>query len=155
MRPRLLAAALTTASAGAGFLGTKPDSAWYRSLDKPDWQPPKEAFPLVWTPLYGLIAWGTGRALDRAGARSRRDQRRLLVLTTADLAANAGWCWAFFTCRSPATGLVVIGGLDALNLALLRETARHDRTAAAALAPYVVWTGFATVLNHAIWRRNR
>lgn len=155
MRPRLLAAVLTAAAAGAGFLGTKPDTDWYRSLDKPSWQPPKEAFPLVWTPLYGLIAWGTGRALARAGERSEEDRRRLLVLTTADLAANAGWCWAFFARRSPATGLVVIGALDALNVALLRETARHDRAAAAALTPYVAWSGFATALNAAIWRRNR
>jgi len=44
---------------------------------------------------------------------------------------------------------------DVLNAALLRETARHDKAAAAALAPYVVWTGFATALNAAIWRRNR
>jgi tryptophan-rich sensory protein len=53
MRRRLLAGVLTAAAAGAGFLGTKPDTAWYRSLDKPSWQPPPVAFPLVWTPLYG------------------------------------------------------------------------------------------------------
>jgi benzodiazapine receptor len=154
MRRRLLAGALTAAAAGVGFLGTKPDSAWYRSLDKPSWQPPAVAFPLVWTPLYGLIAWGAGRALDRA-AQSSEGDRRLLVLTAADLAVNAGWCWAFFVRRSPATGLAVILGLDALNVALLREAGRHDRAAAAALAPYVGWTAFATALNASIWRRNR
>ena len=45
--------------------------------------------------------------------------------------------------------------LNGLNLVLLREAARRDRVAAAALAPYVVWTGFATALNASIWRRNR
>lgn len=154
MRPRLATSALTAAAAGIGYLGTTPDSAWYRSIDKPAWEPPAVAFPLVWTPLYGAIAWGTGRALARAG-ESPDGGRRLLALTAADLAANAGWCWAFFRGRSPAGGLAVIVGLDALNLALVREAARHDRPAAAALAPYVAWTGFATALNASIWRRNR
>lgn len=151
MRARLVAAGLTAAAAGVGFLNTLPDSAWYRALDKPTWQPPNQAFPLVWTPLYGLIGWGTGRALEKAGP----DGARLLALTTADLALNAGWCWAFFVKQSPATGLGVILALDAANIALLRETARHDRTAALALKPYALWTGFATALNASIWRRNR
>jgi tryptophan-rich sensory protein len=146
-----VAAGITAAAAGVGFLGTKPDSAWYRSLDKPRWQPPDAAFALVWTPLYGLIGWGTGRALERAGAADRR----MLVLTTADLATNAGWCWAFFVRQSPATGLGVILALDVLNVALVREAAKHDLPAALALKPYVVWSGFATALNASIWWRNR
>jgi benzodiazapine receptor len=151
VRRRLVAAGITAAAAGVSFLGTKPDSAWYRALDKPAWQPPAVAFPLVWTPLYALIGWGTGRALEEAGA----DDRRMLALTTADLALNAGWCWAFFVKQSPATGLGVIVALDVLNVALVREAAKHDPTAALALKPYVVWTGFATALNASIWSRNR
>jgi len=151
VRRQILAAAITATAAGVGFLGTKPDSAWCRSLDKPSWQPPNQAFPLVWTPLYGLIGWGTGRALEKAGT----DDRRMLALTTVDLAANAGWCWAFFVKQSPATGLGVILALDVLNIALVREAAKHDKVAAVALKPYVVWTGFATALNASIWWRNR
>jgi translocator protein len=151
MRPRLVTTALTTLSAVAGSLGTRPDGPWYRNLDRPSWEPPPIAFPLVWTPLYGLIAWSTGRAAD-----AREDGRAgYLALATADLAVNAGWCWVFFTRESAGGGLATIVALDALNLALLRETAKRDRVAAAALAPYVAWTGFATALNAAIWRRNR
>src|SRR4029077_1468140 len=117
VRARLVAAGMTAAGAGVGFLGTRPDSSWYRSLDKPAWQPPNVAFPLVWTPLYGLIGWGSGRALEKAGT----DDRRMLALTTVDLAANAGWCWAFFVKQSPATGLGVILALDVINIALVRE----------------------------------
>ena len=134
MRAPVLTSLMTGAAAALGSLGTKPDSSWYRSLDKPDWQPPGVAFPLVWTPLYGLIAWGTGRAASVPEGRGA-----MLGLTGADLAVNAGWCWAFFDRESPRAGLA----------------ARRDLVAAAALAPYVVWTGFATALNAAIWRRNR
>ena len=150
MRAPVLTSVMTAAAAALGSLGTKPDSPWYRSLDKPDWQPPGVAFPLVWTPLYGLIAWGTGRAASVPEGRGA-----VLALTGADLAVNAGWCWAFFDRESPRAGLATIALLNGLNLVLLREAARRDRVAAAALAPYVVWTGFATALNAAILRRNR
>ncbi len=151
MRAHVLTSAMTAAAATVGSLGTKPDSGWYRGLEKPPWQPPAIAFPLVWTPLYGLIAWGTGRLVDSDPA----DRERLLALTAADLVANAGWNWAFFDRQSPRAGLGVLAVLNVLNVALLREAAKRDATAAAALAPYVVWTGFATVLNASIWRRNR
>jgi len=150
MRAHVLTSAMTTVAAAVGSFGTSPDSSWYRSLDKPSWQPPSAVFPLVWTPLYGLIAWGTGRA-----ASEPEGQKQMLALTAADLAVNAGWCWAFFDRQSPRAGLATIALLNGLNLVLLREAARRDRVAAAALAPYVAWTGFATVLNASIWRRNR
>jgi tryptophan-rich sensory protein len=151
MRSYLVTGAMTAAAAAVGGAGTTPDSAWYRSLDKPSWQPPPAAFPLVWTPLYGLIAYGTGRLLES----DPEHRRQLLVLVGADLAANAGWCWAFFRGESTADGLRAIGVLNALNLGLLGAAARRDRRAAAALGPYVAWTGFATALNASIWRRNR
>lgn len=153
MRPYAVTGLLTAAAAVIGSAGVRADTNWYRSLDKPSWQPPGAVFPLVWTPLYGLIGWGTGRALDRA--RDTGDDHRVLALTTADLAANAGWNWAFFAARSPASGLAVIAVLDTLNVALLREVRRHDPVAATALAPYAVWCGFATVLNAVICWRNR
>ena len=49
----------------------------------------------------------------------------------------------------------MILALDVANVALLREAVKHDRTAALALKPYAVWTGFATALNASIWWRNR
>jgi benzodiazapine receptor len=144
--------ALAGAAAVAGSLATDPESAWYTGLDKPRWQPPGWAFPLVWTPLYGLIGWGTGRMVDRAAAE---DRPRLLALTTANLVVNAGWSWTFFNRKSPAGGLATIALLNGLNVALVREAAARDRRAGAALAPYALWTGFATALNASIWRRNR
>ena len=141
------------AAAALGGLGTETDSGWYGDLDKPSWQPPPIAFPLVWTPLYVAIAVGSARMLDAEPDRAAR--RRLIALLGADLAVNAGWCWTFFRARRPGAAVAVIAALDVLNVALVRAAARRDRRAGATLAPYAVWTGFATVLNVAIWRRNR
>src|SRR5512144_1051470 len=152
MRATAVTSVFTGAAAVAGSVGTDPGSTWYLGLDKPRWQPPGYLFPLVWTPLYGLIAWGTGRMIDRA---TPQDRARLVALTGADLAINAGWCWAFFKRESPASGLAAIALLDVLNVVLVREAAARDKGAGAALLPYAVWTGFATALNASIWRRNR
>lgn len=152
MRATLVTTVLTGAAAALGGLGTDPQGAWYAGLDKPHWQPPGYAFPVVWTPLYGLIAWGTGRMVDRA---TPQDRGRLIALTAADLTVNGAWCWAFFKARSPLAGLGTIAVLDALNVVLVREATARDAKAGAALAPYALWTAFATALNASIWRRNR
>lgn len=143
---------MTAAAAGVGSLGTDPESDWYRSIEKPPWQPPAIAFPLAWTPLYAAIAYGTGRMTEQARPKERPGS---LALTAADLVANAGWNWAFFRGRSPAGGLTVIAVLNALNATLVRRAAKVDRRAAAVLLPYAAWVGFATALNVSIWRRNR
>ncbi|TWF75669.1 TspO/MBR related protein [Pseudonocardia hierapolitana] len=47
--PLLLTTAAVAVTAAVGRLGTDVSSRWYRRLDKPSWQPPGVAFPLVWT----------------------------------------------------------------------------------------------------------
>jgi tryptophan-rich sensory protein len=152
MRAAVWTSLMTAAAAGAGSLGTDPESEWYQSLENPPWQPPAIAFPLVWTPLYAAIAYGTGRMIDRAPPEERAG---LVALTAANLTVNAGWNWAFFRAKSPAGGLAVIAVLNGLDAALVRRARQVDGRAAAVLVPYAAWVGFATALNASIWRRNR
>lgn len=145
-------AAAVTVTALAGARAVDPAGQWYRSLDKPPWQPPSWAFGAVWTPLYASIAWSAGRALGRA----RPDQRRPLVTAlAANLTLNAAWNWLFFRARSPQAGLAGTALLDLSNAHLISRTARADAVAAAALLPYAAWCAFATALNSSIARRNR
>ncbi|MFF5187416.1 TspO/MBR family protein [Streptomyces sp. NPDC000345] len=144
--------AAVTATAVAGARAVDADSAWYRSLRKPVWQPPSWAFGVVWTPLYASIAYAGGRALGKAC--DRHERRRLAASMAVNLALNAGWNWLFFGLRSPRAGLVGTVLLDLSNVDLIRRTARTDRTAAGALLPYAAWCGFATALSSSIARRN-
>jgi tryptophan-rich sensory protein len=139
------------AAATAGSLAATPRSDWYRSLDKPRWQPPPAAFPVVWTSLYALIAVAGARALDHLHGT---DRQQFGLAYAANLALNAGWTAIFFRARRPTLALLEILTLDVANVALLRRAWRADRAAALALLPYVAWTGFATVLNGAISSRN-
>ncbi len=144
-------AAAVAAAATAGSATSNPASAWYRSLDKPAWQPPAAAFPAVWSSLYALIAFGSARTLDRMPPA---DRARFWRAYAVNLGLNAAWTAVFFGARRPNLALLEIAALNASNLVLLKRAWRTDRIAGAALVPYVVWTGFATVLNRSIVARN-
>jgi tryptophan-rich sensory protein len=144
-------AAAVASAAAAGSVVTSPNSEWYRSLDKPAWQPPKAAFPAVWTSLYAMIAFASARALDRMAPLDRSGFWRAYGV---NLGLNAGWSVVFFGARRPSLALLEIAALNASNVALVRRAWRTDRLAGAALLPYLAWTGFATVLNGSIAARN-
>ncbi|MEU5866164.1 MULTISPECIES: TspO/MBR family protein [unclassified Nonomuraea] len=148
-RNLLATTAAVTVTATLGSLATSSGSAWYRRLRKPRWQPPTRAFGLVWTPIYGLIAYAGARALT-----SGDDRAGLTRALGANLALNAAWTPLFFGARSPRLALADIVALDAANLVLLRRFLRADRRAGLALLPYVGWTAFATALNASIAARN-
>ncbi|MET8204255.1 TspO/MBR family protein [Micromonospora taraxaci] len=145
-------AAAVTATAAAGATAIDASSRWYQRLRKPAWQPPPVAFPLAWTPLYALIAVAGARVLDRTSDADRAAFARAYAL---NLALNFGWTALFFKAHKPTVALVEIAALNASNVALIRRASRADGVAAAALAPYVAWTLFATTLNGAIVGLNR
>ena len=64
--------AAVTAAALLGSRAARPDSRWYRNLDKPAWQPPAQAFPVVWTLLYSLLAYAGARTIDAMPPGKRR-----------------------------------------------------------------------------------
>jgi tryptophan-rich sensory protein len=144
-------AAAVAAAAATGSVVTRPNSEWYRSLDKPAWQPPQAAFPAVWTSLYAMISFASARALDRMPPPDRSGFWRAYGV---NLGLNAGWSVVFFGTRRPRLALLEIAALNASNVALVRRAWRTDRLAGAALLPYLAWTGFATVLNSSITARN-
>jgi benzodiazapine receptor len=146
-----VAAAAVTATAVAGGRAVNTGSHWYRGLRKPQWQPPSWSFGAVWTPLYASIAWAGGHAYLRTRGSDRRE---VLTAFAVNLTANAAWTWLFFGRRSVLGGLAGTVALDLSNADLIRRTARHDRTAAAALVPYAAWCIFATALNAAIAKEN-
>jgi tryptophan-rich sensory protein len=149
--PTLARTALAvTVTAVAGSLATDPRSSWYRSLDKPSWQPPPPAYGLVWTLLYADLAVVGARALDRLPVPERAHYRRALA---ANLVLNAGWNWLFFRRHRPWLAAAEGAVLTASSAELVRRTARSEPGAAAAPAPTRRGT-FATALTVALAQRN-
>ena len=143
-----LAAALgaSAAAAVAGGLGSRRAPEIYEELDKPSWAPPAQVFAPVWTVLYAAMAVAAWRTWRAGNARTP------LVLHGAQLALNASWPAAFFGRRSQRVSLAIIVALDLVVGAELLTARRHDRLAGALLAPYLVWSLYATALNAAVRR---
>lgn len=154
--PFLGSTAAVIATALAGSVATDPKSAWYRSLDKPKWQPPGGLFPIVWTVLYTSIAVVAGQVL--ADAERRHDDERARQYKRAlalNLLLNAGWSFAFFKLKKLGLAAVVAGALSASSTGLMKESGKTDPKLGKALLPYAAWTTFATALSTEIWTRNR
>jgi len=147
--------AAAAASAVAGALATDPNSAYYRTLDKPSWQPPPPVYGIVWTPLYADIALSTGHAISRLGEAGRVAERRELMGALAvNLGLNTAWSWLFFRNHRPWLAATECAVLTASSADLVRRVGAADRRAGLALAPYPAWCAFATALTVAIARRN-
>ena len=144
-----------TASASIGALATTPESEWYLTLDKPPWQPPPLAFPLVWTPLYADIAFTSAAALATLQEAGRHDEvaalRRALAV---NLVLNTGWSMLFWRSRRPWLSTAWCAALTASSADLTLRVSHVDRSLGNALAPYPAWCAFATTLNASIARRN-
>lgn len=136
-------AAPVLAAAVIGGLGSRHAPETYARLSKPRWAPSAGVFGPVWTALYAMIGVAGYRVAGHATPRTR-------ALHAAQLAANAAWPATFFGRRDKRLSLGVIAVLDAALVAEVVRLRREDPTAAALLAPYLAWSGFATALNAAV-----
>jgi tryptophan-rich sensory protein len=148
---RAAAAAATVATAVAGSLATDPGSAWFRRLRKPPWYPPPATFGIVWTALYGAMAWAGGEVLTRTAGSVRSGFARAGAI---NLVLNAAWTPLFFRAHRPWVAAAECAVLTGSTVDLVRRAAAVSPPAAAALAPYAAWTAFATALSADIARRN-
>jgi benzodiazapine receptor len=161
-RPRALPAlggslVLVYAAAAVGGAATGPNiEGWYRTLEKPWFNPPDWVFGPAWAVLYtvmALVLWQIWRTpVD--DARQARQRRLALVAFAVQLVLNAAWSVVFFGLNSLAGGMVVVIAMW-LAIAWTIAAARPVIGAAAWwLAPYLAWVTFAGTLNFAILRLN-
>jgi benzodiazapine receptor len=145
-------ATAATAWYGSRYRPSKEESrAWYENLDKPSFTPPRAVFPIVWTGLYGLMAWSGWRIWN---AEPSPERSRALRLWVAQLATNAKWSKLFFGKHRPDLSLINTVALETEIASYIRAARRVDPAAARAFFPYFVWVAFAAVLNAEIARRN-
>jgi tryptophan-rich sensory protein len=144
-----------TAPLAVGGIGSVPTARsiplWYRTLDKPSWNPPDAVFGPVWTTLYALM--GIALVLVRREARNPSSERAQAVFAL-QLALNLAWSFVFFGGRSVRGGVVVIGFLWVAIAATIATFWRVRPVAALLLMPYLGWVTFASALNTEIARRN-
>jgi translocator protein len=140
-RSRLLFAVAPPATAAAlGAAAARDAPRIYERLEKPRWAPPGWVFGPVWSVLYtivGVVGW----------RETKRPHRAAMAVHVAQLGLNASWTPLFFSAGRRRAALTVSALLDLAIAAEMSVVARDgDRAAAALLAPYLAWCGFATAL---------
>jgi tryptophan-rich sensory protein len=138
-------------SAIGGWVTADSIGTWYRTLQKPDFNPPDWVFAPVWSLLYFMIAlagWRVWRRRGLAGARVA------MGAYAAQLALNLAWSFVFFGGQMIGIALAeIVLLLVAIGVNALLFW-RIDRMAGWLLAPYAAWVAFASILNFALWRLN-
>lgn len=125
---------------------------WYTTLNKPSFTPPNELFAPVWTALYIMMGISAGMVWSKG-------YHHIWVKTALyhfvfQLLFNALWSIVFFGLKNPLLGLVVILILLTLIILTIKWFRIISRPAAYLLIPYMLWVGFAAVLNYRIWALN-
>jgi len=152
-RVRAVVVAAISATAVAAIGGTMTDlGPWYRSLNKPSWQPPDAAFGPVWTAIFACATASSVIAWRRA--RSAATREWIIGLFALNGFLNVLWSLLFFRLRRPDWALIEVAGLWVSILLLILFLLRLSRTASVLLAPYIVWVSIAAALNFAVVRLN-
>ena len=139
----------------AGFVGslftTPAIPGWYASLQKPTFTPPSWVFSPVWIFLYVLM----GVALYLIWqAGSGKEAKMALVLFVLQLILNMLWSVIFFGLKSPMWAFVEIIILGLAILLTILKSLKVSKEAGYLLLPYLIWVGFAAVLNYFLWTLN-
>lgn len=143
--------ALVFVCAALGAVASINAGEFYLQLERPRWAPPAGVFGPVWTFLYILMGIAAWRVWRNGGFAA---QRVPLTLFLVQLAVNALWSWLFFAWHLGGPAFADILVLLALLGATLAAFWRASRLAGALLVPYLLWVGFAAVLNSSVWQLN-
>lgn len=126
---------------------------WYRTLEKPMWNPPDWIFGPVWTVLYimmGVASWQIWRL-----GTEKQEVRDALGLYGAQLVLNTAWSLIFFGMRRIGLAFGEIIALWALIVVTANKFYTLKKSAGLLLVPYLLWVTFATILNARIWQLNQ
>lgn len=138
---------------GAGILaGSGGQGDWYRSLEKPSFNPPGWVFGPVWTALYTMM--GISLSILWRARHDKPAATPAMQLFSIQLILNLAWSFLFFRWENPRAAFIEILVLNVVLMLTILATWRVSKIAALLLTPYLLWTGFATILNGAIWRLN-
>jgi tryptophan-rich sensory protein len=147
----LIAFVVAQAMGGIGAMSTDL-GPWYKSLNKPWWQPPDWLFGPAWIAIFGLTAASAVYAWRNAPTKTSRESIVFLLLANGFF--NILWSVLFFRFKRPDWSLLEAGALWASALIPIFVVSRYSKKAAWLLVPYISWVTFAGILNYKIVQLN-
>ena len=135
----------------SGLFTVTGEGSWYRTINKPSWNPPGWIFGPVWTTLYilmGIAFYQVWRLPESKAGRTA------ILLFGIQLILNFFWSFIFFNQHQIGWALVEIIAMWIMILLTIFVFAKVNTVAAWLLVPYISWVSFAAILNYTIWRLN-
>lgn len=138
----------------SGLLTREGVDAWYPTIEKPSFNPPNWVFAPVWSTLYVLMGIAAGLVWHEMD-RQRETVKKALIFFAIQLALNALWSFLFFGLHNPLVAFIEIILLLLMMYETFVQFNKVNKIAGYLFIPYLLWVGFATALNGAIWWLNR
>ncbi|WP_374948686.1 TspO/MBR family protein [Mucilaginibacter sp.] len=152
--PFVTSLAITLSIGGVASMVTRPEiTGWYTTLTKPNFTPPNWLFPVAWTTLYILI--GISAYLIWKRRDNSTTYKTAVAIYVVQLALNFSWSIVFFGLHQVFAALIVIILLLVFIILNINWFGRCTKTAAWLLVPYLLWVGFAMLLNLSIYILNK
>ena len=126
---------------------------WYPTLIKPVFNPPNWIFAPVWSILYVMMGFSGGLIWDHLES-NKNTVTKALKFFVAQLALNVLWSYLFFQLHNITLALIEIFLLWLMIYETYNQFLKIDKTAGKLLIPYLIWVGFASILNASIWWLN-
>lgn len=134
----------------AGFTASKftrsSVETWYPKLKKPPLQPPKIAFPVVWTLLYIVMGISAYQIWNSLGSTSHPAKTFFLI----QMLLNFLWSFFFFYFKHPTLAMLDITALWVVIVLWIRAAYSLDPWTGLLQIPYLLWVTFASYLNAGI-----
>ena len=122
-----------------------------QTILQPPLSPPGWLFPLVWSPLYGLMGIGAARIWQTPPSKMRSLGLNLFI---AQLVVNFFWSPIFFNLQAFGLAFFWLLLLWVLVLWMILIFRKVDPLAAKLQIPYLLWLTFAAYLNFGVWYLN-
>lgn len=135
---------------GSGMWVTTGDD-WYRSLDRPPWQPPSAVIGIIW-PYNFAVLIAAGIAVALSGSPAARTV--WLVGLALSVAAALTWARLFYAGHSLWPAAIALIAAAVLTAPLVVAAWNTRTWAGAILLPYNVWMALAASLSVGYALRN-
>ena len=137
------------ASAWGSYVTNLYKEPWYSMITKPSFNPPEWVFAPVWITLY--IAMSVAIWLIWINPKG---VEKIIYIYFIHLLINGSWSIFFFGLHLILASLIVIGIIIFFVVLLIKLYYPINKLSSFLMFPYLVWLGYAFVLNFYIFILN-
>ena len=137
----------------SGLVAQADTNVWFKSLNKPSWNPPSYFFGPVWIFLYLLMGISIWLIWESKTTEAKKVNAELVF--ALQLFLNFLWSILLFRFHSPLLAFITIIFLILVVLITFYYFSNISGIASSLLTPYIAWLCFVAVINYSILSMNK